>query len=658
MNKRTVLVLSTTMMSIATAACAFCVAQSASAAEVSTSTISGVSTAKVTTPPPIENISSQETNSSETNGIKSSDSSDKDNIKLETNSKPNSNAKTESKLEDKSDVKSDSKLDTNTNVNTVVKTTAKSNVDSVANTDTKVESNINSKSKVSENSVSPTIFNQALFASGKPDPNQTPKPQTQTTELKIMFQWGEMNDEYANKNNSRLVKANSDFGEVSTNWDWGTSRKSDGKDVETEFEGIEYKITDNNDGTVVTKKSSIPKDSITTSVSLGNFDSSHTYTVSVVNTTIPSPYFVTYNAGTNDGKEFTPDIYSFTWEPSKGKNKDLQEKCIRLDVLEIVYAKDESVASKCFSYTQPKDANGEFISKGNWSFKYNNDNIFARLRVKDNAIQFPTTNPTKVGYKFAGWQFYVAKKKNGKPYTSFDRMFDDNKKVINSTTDAYSDFGIKPFIDYPYLFAIIRDNKGVNVYSDKCGSQYGLTSRTFVVFPKWEAAGYKVTFIDEDKTYATVQVEENKSINGDEWTTESMPADPSKPGFTFNGWFTEKDGQGTQFTGDTPVSGSISVYSSYTSKTPTPKPKPTPTPTPIPETEPELEAEPEPEFAPAPSQPEQLEQPEQPEAKRVVERLPQTGSTTTPVLASAIASLFAGLAGFAKSFAATRKRRN
>ena len=178
------------------------------------------------------------------------------------------------------------------------------------------------------------------------------------------------------------------------------------------------------------------------------------------------------------------------------------------------------------------------------------------------------------------------------------------------------------------------------------------------MFPKWEAAGYKVTFIDEDKTYATVQVEENKSINGDEWTTESMPADPSKPGFTFNGWFTEKDGQGTQFTGDTPVSGSISVYSSYTSKTPTPKPKPTPTPTPIPETEPELEAEPEPEFAPAPSQPEQLEQPEQPEAKRVVERLPQTGSTTTPVLASAIASLFAGLAGFAKSFAATRKRRN
>lgn len=37
MNKRTVLVLSTTMMSIATAACAFCMAQSANAAENVTS---------------------------------------------------------------------------------------------------------------------------------------------------------------------------------------------------------------------------------------------------------------------------------------------------------------------------------------------------------------------------------------------------------------------------------------------------------------------------------------------------------------------------------------------------------------------------------------------------------------------------------------------
>lgn len=42
MNKRTSILLSTTMASIATAACAFCMAQSANAVE--TSTVSGVNT--------------------------------------------------------------------------------------------------------------------------------------------------------------------------------------------------------------------------------------------------------------------------------------------------------------------------------------------------------------------------------------------------------------------------------------------------------------------------------------------------------------------------------------------------------------------------------------------------------------------------------------
>ena len=52
MNKKTVILLSTTMISIATAACAFCMAQTANAAD--TYVDSGTSTAKVTTPPPLK----------------------------------------------------------------------------------------------------------------------------------------------------------------------------------------------------------------------------------------------------------------------------------------------------------------------------------------------------------------------------------------------------------------------------------------------------------------------------------------------------------------------------------------------------------------------------------------------------------------------------
>ncbi|MFU0481096.1 InlB B-repeat-containing protein [Gardnerella vaginalis] len=725
MNKRTVLVLSTTMMSIATAACAFCVAQSASAAEVSTSTISGVSTAKVTTPPPIENISSQETNSSETNGIKSSDSSDKDNIKLETNSKPNSNAKTESKLEDKSDVKSDSKLDTKTNVNTVVKTTAKSNVDSAVNTDTKDESNIDSKSKVSENSVSPTIFNQALFASGKPEPNH--QQQQEKTELKVSLCWETMNSD----NNKAFINSDSDFGQLNfVSWDFGSTLDSSRQDVKNEFAKIKFKIidkTDNNKVVAETTGTYNPDTATSATKSLGSYDSSHTYIVSVVNSTVPSPYYVTYNnVSTNEGEAFDPDATYFTWTPSKGSDKKSQNKYFRLNVLEIVYAKDENVASKCFSYSQPQNANKEYQSDGDWQFKYNSDNIFERIRVKDNAIQFPTTNPTKVGYKFAGWQFYVARKAtNKRPYTSYDRMFDDNKKIIDNTTVDYVPFN-EQTTNYPYLFAVIRDSKGVNTFGSKLGTQYCTTNHTFVVFPKWiKEADHTVTFMNEGSEYAKVKVQAGESISA-----QSMPTKPSKYGYSFIEWNTDSTGKDKTkvFTASTKIDNDMTVYAIYKNYSPTltlqdktitegesldlnslivsakdtedgditskvkltdnggfnntkvgsykitfsvtdngdatatasatvtvtkkptpPTPEPEPTPTPSPEPEPELEP------APAPAQP---EQPEQPEAERVVERLPQTGSTTTPVLASAIASLFAGLAGFAKSFAATRKRRN
>ncbi|MES5089043.1 InlB B-repeat-containing protein [Gardnerella vaginalis] len=615
MNKKTVILLSTTMMSIATAACAFCIAQTANAAD--TYVDSGTSTAKVTTPPPIENTSSQETNSSETNGIKSSDpsdSSDKDNIKPETNSKPNSNTKTESKLETKSSVKSDAKsdvkLDTKTNVNTVVKTTAKSNVDSVENTDTKAESNIDSKSKVNENSVSPTIFNQALFASGKPDPNQTPKPKTQTTELKVSLVWETMNKD----NKNAFIKGDSDFGQLNfENWDFGSTLDSSRKDVKDAFKKIQFQIKDTTDNKVVaTTTGTYDPDTATSATkSLGSYDSSHTYEVSVVNSTVPSPYYVTYNSvSANEGKEFKGDVSHFKWTPNNGSNKSSQNKYFRLNVLEIVYAKDESVADKCFSYEQPKKGDGSYRSDGNWNFTYNDDNIFERIRVKDNAIQFPKDksgklkHPVKAGYEFVGWQFYVAvKKTDNLPYTSSDRMGDDNKTIINNTTVAYVPFNAQTTA-HPYLFAVLRDNKGVNTFGSMLGTQYCSTNHTFVVFPLWKVSGHTVTFMNGETQYAQVKVQEGKSINSDEWTDQSMPDNPTKAGFTFNGWHQDKNGTGDAFTGDTVVANSdMTVYASYvkeTSPTPSPTPTPEPTPTPTPTPTPEPKPVPEPESKPTP----------------------------------------------------------
>ena len=532
MNKRTMLVLSTTMMSIATAACAFCMAQTANAAEASTPAISGASTAKVTTPPPVVNSDSQETDASETNGIRSSDSSDssdKDNVKPEENVKPDSG--------------------TNSDINT--------------------ESNIDSKYKVDEDSVSPTIFNQALFTSSKPAPKQNPA--AQTTELKVSLCWETMNGD----NNKAFIKSDSDFGQLNfVNWDFGSTLDSSRQDVKNAFAKIKFKIIDTTDNNKVVAETTGTYDSKTATYatkSLGSYDSSHTYIVSVVNSTVPSPYYVTYNnVEANESDVFEDDVSYFKWTPSKAKDKQSQNKYFRLNALEIVYAKDESVAKDCFSYEQPKKDNGEFRSDGNWNFKYNDNNIFERIRVKDNAIQFPKTNPTKAGYKFDGWQFYVARKKNGGPYTSYDRMGDDDGSILKNTTVAYSPFDTNPFIGYPYLFALIRDNKGVNTFGSKLGTQYCSTNHTFVVFPKWiKEAGHTVTFMNEGTQYAHVKVQEGKSIDGDDLTDQSMPANPSKYGYSFMGWNTQADGLGSAFRASTPVKNDMTVYAIYTNYPPT-----------------------------------------------------------------------------------------
>ena len=531
MNKRTMLVLSTTMMSIATAACAFCMAQTANAAEASTPAISGASTAKVTTPPPVVNSDSQETDASGKNAIKSSDfsdSSDKDNVKPEENVKP----------------------------------------DSGTNSDTTAESNIDLKSEGNEDSVSPTIFNQALFTSSKPAPKQNPA--AQTTELKVSLCWETMNSD----NNKAFIKSDSDFGQLNFgSWDFGSTLDSSRQDVKDAFKKIQFQIKDITDNKVVatTIGTYNPDTATSATKSLGSYDSSHTYEVSVVNSTVPSPYYVTYNnVSTNEGEAFDPDATYFTWTPSKGSDKKSQNKYFRLNVLEIVYAKDENVASKCFSYSQPQNANKEYQSDGDWQFKYNSDNIFERIRVKDNAIQFPTTNPTKVGYKFAGWQFYVARKAtNKRPYTSYDRMFDDNKKIIDNTTVDYVPFN-EQTTNYPYLFAVIRDSKGVNTFGSKLGTQYCTTNHTFVVFPKWKKeAGYTVTFMNEGTQYAHVKVQEGKSIDSDDLTDQSMPANPSKYGHSFMGWNTKADGLGSAFLASTPVKNDMTVYAIYTNYPPT-----------------------------------------------------------------------------------------
>ena len=393
----------------------------------------------------------------------------------------------------------------------------------------------------------------------------------------------------------------------------------------------------------------------------------------------------------------------------------------------------------------PKDKNGkstEFTKDntenfGNYDYGIVRDKDDNQVTTKHYYVTFrPIPTQLVVQYKVKSnidsdnkpFELYVGEKKDGKKVnhdfkssvagtapelSALETMIKDQNTTLlpeaagyfsgNNIYLAPGSYTVKPtaaindenyeWVVEPKNFEDIADvptDANINIAVHKDGNVSTQQVVTFVLRRKIST----VTFFDGDdgKTYATVKVQKGSSIDGDDLKNQSMPSNPSKDGYTFNGWFTGSNGTGTQFTGSTTVSSDISVYSSYKPIPPTPptppeptpkpepkpepKPTPKPEPTPTPETEPvpdlfvpvepipqpiPVEPKPEPKSNPLPAPAPVPIQPEQPEAKHAAKHLPETGSATTLILASAIASLFAGfagLAGFAESFAATRKRRS
>ncbi|MDR2246969.1 MAG: InlB B-repeat-containing protein [Treponema sp.] len=81
------------------------------------------------------------------------------------------------------------------------------------------------------------------------------------------------------------------------------------------------------------------------------------------------------------------------------------------------------------------------------------------------------------------------------------------------------------------------------------------------VYAKWTVVQYTVTFDADGGTPAT----QTKVVNsGDSIGSENMPSEPAKSGYSFNGWYTAKNGGGAQFTGETTITGNRTVYAYWT----------------------------------------------------------------------------------------------
>lgn len=192
----------------------------------------------------------------------------------------------------------------------------------------------------------------------------------------------------------------------------------------------------------------------------------------------------------------------------------------------------------------------------------------------------------------------------------------------------------------------------------------GRSRFTYNIVPK--ATIYTVTFVNgTNSNYASVQVKEGKSISENSVAGQLMPSAPSKEGYAFVEWNADSTGNDKSkiFTDQTPVKSDMTVYAIYTPK-PAPAPIPTPVPTPTPDMTPETDEEqtPAPDSTPitdfVPSHGQEYtknqdysfdvkKQDEAPLKMQIqansAKHLPETGSSVTMAMNSLFASVFAGI---------------
>ena len=82
------------------------------------------------------------------------------------------------------------------------------------------------------------------------------------------------------------------------------------------------------------------------------------------------------------------------------------------------------------------------------------------------------------------------------------------------------------------------------------------------VFAKWIADTYTVTF--DSKNADTEADPTSKTVTPPATTIDELPTAPEKAGYIFDGWYTEENGGGTEFTASTTVTDDITVFASWT----------------------------------------------------------------------------------------------
>ncbi|MDR2537534.1 MAG: InlB B-repeat-containing protein [Treponema sp.] len=192
-------------------------------------------------------------------------------------------------------------------------------------------------------------------------------------------------------------------------------------------------------------------------------------------------------------------------------------------------------------------------------------------------VALPSPDPTKGGYVFGGW--YTEKDGRGTqfaaktPVNADIRVYARWIKEENAVTVTFDADGGKPV---PAKIVRARGETVVLLpspnptkdgyvfegwYTEKAGGGTQFTEKTpintdITVYAKW-VVYLQVTF-DADGGSPAKAV-----VSCPTGATVTLPSDPTRTDYVFEGWYTEKAGGGTQFTEKTPINTNITVYAKW-----------------------------------------------------------------------------------------------
>lgn len=191
---------------------------------------------------------------------------------------------------------------------------------------------------------------------------------------------------------------------------------------------------------------------------------------------------------------------------------------------------------------------------------------------------FPSNNPQKSDSVFDNQNPGPFTIEVGEEYKRPITITQENSNHTINFMEGFAENGTPTLIAQSSYFKKNADGKYIAVktgtldgqcmFYDTINGQFriiGISHFTYKIVPKPKI--YTVTFVNEaNQNYAKVQVKENKSINDKSVLNQVMPANPSKVGYTFRGWSTDKTGKDKtkEFSAGTPVTGDITVYAMYT----------------------------------------------------------------------------------------------